>query len=86
VARDDIPPLVVYEAACVYALASGVPSLGPRQKEDYALRAIQILRKALDKGAFTKKQLLSDKDLDALRDRVDFQQLLAGFQDKAPGQ
>jgi serine/threonine-protein kinase len=85
-AREDISPLVLYEVACVYALASEVRSLGTRQKDDYALRAVQILRKALDKGNFTKKHLLTDKDLDALRDRADFQQLLAEFRDKGPSQ
>jgi tetratricopeptide (TPR) repeat protein len=85
-AREDISPLIAYETACVYALTSGLSGLDARQREAYALRAVQILGKVLDKGTFTRKHLLADKDLDALRDRADFQHLLAGFRDKKGGE
>jgi tetratricopeptide (TPR) repeat protein len=74
----DVSPLLIYSAACVYALAAArTPSpLGER----YALRAVALLRRARASGFFQppdRQALLdTDRDLDALRRRADFRELL----------
>jgi tetratricopeptide (TPR) repeat protein/tRNA A-37 threonylcarbamoyl transferase component Bud32 len=74
----DVAPLLIYNAACVYALAAA-RTTSPRG-EGYALRAIALLRRARTRGFFQahdRQTLLeTDRDLDALRRRADFRKLL----------
>jgi len=60
-----------YDCACVYALAHA------KTKEDkHAARAVELLRQAFTKGFRDVAHLKKDADLDSLRARDDFQQLL----------
>jgi tetratricopeptide (TPR) repeat protein len=62
-----------YDFACVYAVASG--QVGAK-KEEYADRAIELLRQAVKAGFKDAAHLRKDTDLDALRDRADFTKLV----------
>jgi serine/threonine-protein kinase len=83
--RAEASPRVLYDAACAYALSVEAPGLGLRQKDERARRALHLLRQAAAKGFPPREHLLTDKDLDPLRDRADFKQLLAELREKAPG-
>jgi serine/threonine-protein kinase len=76
--------LTLYNAACVYALAAAQtakqaapPHTSSLRAEQYARRAVDLLRQALQKGYKHVAHLKKDSDLDALRQREDFRQLLA---------
>jgi tetratricopeptide (TPR) repeat protein len=75
--------LVLYQAACVYALAS-VPTkanpISPAQQVKYAERAIALLRQAVAKGFRDVNNMKNDDDLKSLRPRDDFQKLLRDMQ------
>jgi tetratricopeptide (TPR) repeat protein/tRNA A-37 threonylcarbamoyl transferase component Bud32 len=83
---------ILYDAACVYALASGAvhkdAKLAAAEREQlaepYADRAIELLRQAAAKGYQDVAQLKRDKDLDALRARPGFQKLLADLEKPTP--
>ncbi|HQR44234.1 MAG TPA: tetratricopeptide repeat protein, partial [Gemmatales bacterium] len=64
-----------YNFACAYSIASGKTAM---RKDEYATRAIELLRKAVAVG-YDKDDILhsKDKDLDPLRGRDDFSQLIA---------
>jgi hypothetical protein len=80
---DD--PVVAYNAACFMArcvpLADRDPKLSAegRQKtaDEYARLAVQQLRAASQAGYRDVKHMKQDPDLDPLRDRQDFRDLLA---------
>jgi tetratricopeptide (TPR) repeat protein len=76
-------PLVLYNAACVYALAS-VPTkanpISPKQQAKYAERAIALLRQVVAKGYHNVYEMKNDDDLKPLRQRDDFQKLLRDMQ------
>ena len=58
-----------YNFACVYSLASGKMA---DRKEEYAERAMELLRKAVSAGWNEDRQTSTDTDLDPLRQREDF--------------
>ena len=60
--------------ACVYAVASSTSS---DQKQEYADRSMEFLRQAVQAGYKNTAQLAKDPQLDSLRQREDFQKLLA---------
>jgi hypothetical protein len=62
-----------YDFACVYALASGKAA---DKKQEYADRAMQLLREAVKAGFNDAAHMAKDKDLDGLRPRDDFKKLL----------
>jgi tetratricopeptide (TPR) repeat protein len=62
-----------YDFACVYAVASGQVDA---KKEEYADRAMELLRQAVKAGFKDAAHLGKDTDLDALRDRADFTKLV----------
>jgi tetratricopeptide (TPR) repeat protein len=64
-----------YQWACIYALAAGG---SPTKREEYAERAMTLLKDAINTGRdlLDLNSLKTDKDLDYLRDRNDFQQLI----------
>ena len=72
-----------YDFACVYALASGKNA---DKKQEYADQAMELLRKALKAGFQDAANMKKDTDLDPLRGRDDFKQLLAELAKKAPAQ
>jgi serine/threonine protein kinase/Tfp pilus assembly protein PilF len=80
---DPLPPYLLYDAACVYALASGrVRDAAVTDK--YAARALALLRQVQQTGWFDDpaqvEHLKQDTDLEPLRSRADFQKLLAALQ------
>jgi serine/threonine protein kinase len=61
-----------YDCACVYALAHA------KLKDDqHAVRAVALLRQAVGKGYRDVAHMKEDTDLDSLRARADFRQLVA---------
>ena len=66
-----------YAFACVYAVAS---SRIADQKQAYADRALELLRQAVKAGYTNADQLAKDPNLGPLRQREDFQKLLAELQ------
>jgi hypothetical protein len=63
-----------YDFACVYAVASG--KVAGKQQE-YADRAMELLRQAVKAGWKDAAHMRRDTDLDPLRARADFQELIA---------
>jgi serine/threonine-protein kinase len=80
----------LYNAACIHALCvaaarqDGKLPAADRDKlaEQYARRALDLLRQAIQKGYQDVAHMKKDKDLDPLRDRADFQKLLAELEAK----
>jgi hypothetical protein len=72
-----------YGFACVYAVASASARSADRKKE-HADRAMELLRKAVKAGYNNAAHMKKDTDLDSLRDRVDFKQLIAEVEAKLP--
>ncbi len=74
----------LYNAVCGHALAASASEDGAKAKEQYAARAVALLGKAHEVGYFKDRKnierLKSDGDLDALRQRDDFKQLLADLE------
>jgi tetratricopeptide (TPR) repeat protein len=82
---------VLYDAACVYALAAAQaakqarPNTSSLRAEQYARRAVALLRQAMQTGYQNVAHMKKDADLDALRDRADFKLLLEQMEKKAGG-
>jgi hypothetical protein len=80
-AGDKVEQL--YNAACAYALCAAAatdaksPVTGGLGSEKLAEQALVLLKQAVAKGFRNAAHMKQDKDLDALRDRADFQRLLA---------
>jgi tetratricopeptide (TPR) repeat protein len=75
--------IVLYNVACVYALASKSPKdnpISPELQAKYAERAIALLRQAVAKGYGNAHEMKNDDDLKSLRPRDDFQKLLREIQ------
>ena len=70
-----------YNAACVVAIASGKNAA---KRDEYAAQAIDLLRKAVAAGYSDAEHIAKDSDLDALRERADFRELLASLKAKKP--
>jgi serine/threonine-protein kinase len=74
---------LLYDAACVFAVASG-SCRDTALTERYAVRAVALLRQAVAKGWKNFAHLQKDPDLDPLRQRADFQKLLAELEKGTP--
>jgi eukaryotic-like serine/threonine-protein kinase len=70
-----------YNFACVYAVASGKSAA---QRQAYADRAMDLLRKAVQAGYNDAAHMAKDTDLDPLRGRDDFRKLIEGLAKKSP--
>jgi hypothetical protein len=79
--KEGKTPGDVYNAACAYALCVLAVDKD-EDRERYAARAVALLRQAVDQGYEDADHLAKDKDLAALRERPDFQKLLADLADK----
>jgi serine/threonine-protein kinase len=73
-------PAARYNLACTLALM--VPVSPPERREAMALEAIAEVQKALAAGYTNVANLATDRDLDALREREDFQKLMKKLKDK----
>jgi hypothetical protein len=84
VLKKDDSALMCYNAACVFALLGATPGLNSERAEQYAVRAMDLLRKAVEKGYPNLEEMKNDKDFDSLRGRVDFTQLFSAAEKKIP--
>jgi hypothetical protein len=81
----------LYDGARVYALAAAEaakqaqPTTSSVRAEQYARRAVALLRQAVQKGYEDIGHIKKDTDLDALRGRAEFKQLLAQLEAKTAG-
>jgi serine/threonine-protein kinase len=77
----NVPGDLLYNAACVCALASASVKDNPTLKDQYAARAIELLTKAREGGYFKDPKnvahMKKDSDLDSLRSRSDYKKLVA---------
>jgi tetratricopeptide (TPR) repeat protein len=69
-----------YDFACVYAVAAGKVA---DKKQQYGDRAMELLHKAVKAGFENASYMKKDTDLGPLRDRDDFEKLLAGLEAKS---
>jgi tetratricopeptide (TPR) repeat protein len=69
----------LYNAACGYALCVPLADT-PQTRDRYAVRAIELLSRAITGGFKDVAQLKKDGDLDALRPRDDFKKLVADLE------
>jgi hypothetical protein len=77
----------LYDAACVYALCAGAAKQaksplagGADGYEKLAEEALALLKQAVARGFKNAAHMKQDKDLDALRDRADFEKLLVDLE------
>jgi serine/threonine protein kinase/Flp pilus assembly protein TadD len=76
--KGKMPPSgpLLYDAACVYALSATAVKNDTPQREQYAARAIALLRQAMTVGFFKDPKQVEhfkkDSDLDTLRQRDDY--------------
>jgi hypothetical protein len=68
-----------YDFVCVYAVATGKIA---DKKQEYADRAMELLRQAIRAGYKDAAQIKKDVALDPLRDRADFKKLLTELEAK----
>ncbi len=72
----DVTGNTLYDLACVCALASAAAKGDAKFQDQYATRAVELLRQAVAKGYKDIDHLKKDDDLKALREREDFQKLV----------
>jgi hypothetical protein len=75
--------LLLYNAACVFALASKPTKanpISPEKQAKYAERAVALLRQVVAKGGSDANEMKNDDDLKPLPPRDDFQKLLRDMQ------
>jgi hypothetical protein len=83
VAKPNADKQTFYTGACIYSVSSAAPGVTAEQAERYAVRAMELLRRAVDKGYKDLMNLKKDKDLDALRLRDEFRKLLTELEAKS---
>ena len=74
-------PTIRYNLACDLALM--IPVAEPDRREGLALQTVETLRQTLAAGYANVASFRTDTDLDAVRQRPDFQALLAGTRSPA---
>jgi serine/threonine protein kinase/tetratricopeptide (TPR) repeat protein len=72
----DLPANTLYDLARVYALSVAAVDGDTKWAEQYAVRAVELLRQAVAKGYREVEHMEKDGDLESLRSRADFQKLL----------
>jgi tetratricopeptide (TPR) repeat protein len=79
-------PSILYNAACVFALAAGRPAeAGASLSRDVCgKRAVALLQQAIALGFKDAGQMKKDDDLQVLRGRDDFQKLLGALEGAKP--
>ncbi len=74
----------VYQCARVHALAASAVNDDAALSERYASRAVALLRQAVEAGYHDAERLRKDSDLDSLRRREDFRELLKKLDARKP--
>lgn len=90
-ARNDLNHQNLYNLGCVFSLSSAAAGNDTklstvecqRLKAQYTDRALELLSQALAKGYSNLAEFKTDKDLDPLRPREDFQKLLQELEQKS---
>jgi tetratricopeptide (TPR) repeat protein len=88
-AVKDAPGALLYDLARICAVASAVGDSNnpgadaPRLAEQYAARAVELLRQAAERGFKDIGYLKKDDDLKLLREREDYKQMLKELDDKS---
>jgi eukaryotic-like serine/threonine-protein kinase len=81
--RDSLYNAARYRAVTAAVLRDKDQTPGGRkQAEDEAAKAVEWLRRAVAAGLRDRDRLAKSKDLDVLRDRDDFRELIAGLEAK----
>jgi serine/threonine protein kinase len=75
---------LIFDAGCVFAAASAQVKTNAPLAEQYAARAVALLRQSIANGLENPKQLKTEHVLAALRSRQDFRRLLAEVDVKKP--
>jgi eukaryotic-like serine/threonine-protein kinase len=87
-AGPKAPAAVLYDAACVFALAAAAAGDDAPLRERHATRAVELLGRLRAQNYFRPaarvEHLKKDEDLAALRDRDDFRKLVAEVEPGAP--
>jgi eukaryotic-like serine/threonine-protein kinase len=78
--NDSWPAGSWYNFACVYSVASGKSAV---KKQEYADRAMELLRNAVKAGWRDAAHMAKDTDLDPIRGREDFKKLIEGLAKKS---
>jgi hypothetical protein len=74
----------VYALAAAQAAKEAAPHTSSLGAEQYARRAMALLLQAVQKGYNNVAHMKKDTDLDSLRQRPDFRQLLRNLEASAP--
>jgi hypothetical protein len=82
----DEPQNVLYSAACVYALSAAKVTGDVKLAEKYAGLAVDLLRRAIQKGYRNAEEMKGQKELDSLRLRADFKKLQTELEKKSLGE
>jgi tetratricopeptide (TPR) repeat protein len=81
--EKDLPAYLLQDAAGVHAICSAAVRDDAKLSEQYAAKAVALLRQAFEKNyQAIAKDVRSDKNLNALRSRADFQKLVSEWEDK----
>ncbi len=62
-----------FDAACFFSIAS---QKSPDRKEEYAVRSLELLTRAVKGGFVDVEHLQRDSDLEPIRERAEFKQLI----------
>jgi serine/threonine protein kinase len=88
-AKQRVSGDICYNLACAYALAAGLVGDDTARADRYALRALELLERGQKAGYPSTighvEHAREDEDLESLRSRKDFQDLLARWQEKYRG-
>jgi len=74
----------LYDAACVFSLASGQVRSDADQVERYAKRAVELLQRSVASGFQNTEHLKKDPDLVPIHDREDYKGFIADVDKKPP--
>jgi tetratricopeptide (TPR) repeat protein len=83
--EKGLPAYLLQDAAGVHAICSAAVRDDVKLSEQYAAKAVALLRQAFEKNyKAIMKDVRSDKNLNALRSRADFQKLMSEWDGKQP--
>src|SRR5262249_18749094 len=81
--ETNLPALLIQDAAAVFAVCSVAARDDAKLSEQYAARAVALLRRAFEKNyKAIATDVRRDKNLDVLRSREDFKKLLTEWEAK----
>jgi tetratricopeptide (TPR) repeat protein len=79
----DLSATTLYNLACVCSIAATAAKEDAKLAEQYQARSLELLRQAVAMGYNDVQKIKVDKDLDALRSRDDFKNLMAELELKS---